>query len=345
MKYLKSIMIFAFLIFASPALATTYYGVNAGGNWNTAATWSTISAKDATRVGGAVVPTASDDCIPDDYSGLVVVNATTCVCKTLNCTDNTAGMTFTASQQLSVSGSVTFDNTMGANLTGTGTLRIAAAGTLTMDGLTFPGNINFSSTATITVTLPENLVIHNAGNTGTLTVQGGIIMSGAFNITCDIFTQNSSTFSFISEQTLTVTTGINIATLGFGSPTLKSATASSAAFLTYQGTAANCKIAGVTFTDVNASGSAQALDNWYGGTLTRTTNIINRTTADFATAAQAASILSGTTISGIAGTFNEATRNTDPGIANVKNGTNYKIQNSALQGTMSTSGGGGIGPW
>jgi hypothetical protein len=99
---------------------------------------------------------------------------------------------------------------------------------------------------------------------------------------------------------------MNLSGNAFNSCTIRSTIASSDTFLTYQGTAANCKIAGMTFTDVNASGSAQALDNWYGGTLTRTTNIINRTTADFATAAQAGVIISGNTISLIAGTYHEA---------------------------------------
>jgi hypothetical protein len=53
------------------------------------------------------------------------------------------------------------------------------------------------------------------------------------------------------------------------------------ASLTYSGTAANCKVAGVTFTDIDASGSAVAILNWYGGTLTRTVNVYNVTAASF----------------------------------------------------------------
>jgi hypothetical protein len=69
--------------------------------------------------------------------------------------------------------------------------------------------------------------------------------------------------------------------------------------------------------------------------------IINRTSADFATAAQAASILSGTTISGVAGSFVESDRNTDPGEANVKDGTAYRILNANKTGSYVAGGGGG----
>ena len=57
-----------------------------------------------------------------------------------------------------------------------------------------------------------------------------------------------------------------------------------------------------------------------------------------------ANIISSTDGSVTAGTFDEAARNTDPGIANVKSGTTYKIQNSDLTGTMSATGG-GSGAW
>ena len=56
----------------------------------------------------------------------------------------------------------------------------------------------------------------------------------------------------------------------------------------------------MVFTDINC---VHAIDNWYGGTLTRCTGITNRTSADFATAAQAGKILDDTTISGVTGTI------------------------------------------
>ncbi len=278
----------------------TYYGINAGGNWSAGATWSTISTKDVTRVGGSTAPTNADDCILDDYSGAVTIDATSCVSKSLNCTinGNYAGtLTFTATKSLTVSGSVTVASTM--TLAGTGRLTINATSTLTSAGLTFPGDITFSSSTT--TTLVGNLVI-----TGTLTFPAGCIMAGAYDITCTTFVQTSTsgqTAALVAGQTLTISSIWQGCTTGFAAVNLKSATASAATYITYQGTAANCKVAGGVFTDIDASGSAQAIDNWFGGTLTRCTNIVNRTSADFATAAQAAKILDDTTISGITGTI------------------------------------------
>jgi hypothetical protein len=65
-----------------------------------------------------------------------------------------------------------------------------------------------------------------------------------------------------------------------GTNTIKSSTASSPFYLNYGGTAVNGMCYSMVFTDVDASGSAQVIDNWYGGTLTRTTNITNRSSAD-----------------------------------------------------------------
>lgn len=56
-----------------------------------------------------------------------------------------------------------------------------------------------------------------------------------------------------------------------------------------------------------------------------------------------ANVLSSETLMGEAGTFVEADRNTDPGIANVKTGTEYKILNVSKTGEYSASGGGLLG--
>lgn len=155
----------------------TYYGINAGGNWSAGGTWSTISAKDASRVGGATAPTNADDCILDDYSGSVTVDTTSCVAKTVNCTvnGNYAGtLTFTATKTLACSGSVTFASTM--TLSGTGRLVVNAAATFTSAGLTFPGDVTFSSSTTTTL-------VGNLSITGVLTFGAGCIFAGAYDIT------------------------------------------------------------------------------------------------------------------------------------------------------------------
>jgi hypothetical protein len=55
---------------------TTKYAVNAGGNWSADATWSTVSAKDASRTADTTKPTNADDVVLDDYSGNVTIDAT-----------------------------------------------------------------------------------------------------------------------------------------------------------------------------------------------------------------------------------------------------------------------------
>jgi hypothetical protein len=249
----------------------TYYAINAGGNWSAGATWSTVSAKDASRVGGSTAPTNADDCILDDYSGNVTVNTTTCACKSITCTGYTGTLTFTAAQRLIVSGDVVFS--AGMALAGTGDLRFQATATLNMAGLTFPGSMSNNTSGTIT--LLADLVI-----TGALTATNALLtFAGAFDVTCSSLRLYYGLI-IPSGQTLTITESITLMASIVTVPTIKSSTASSTAYLTYQGTVANCAIAGYIFTDIDASGSAQGLDNWYGGTLTRTAGITNRTSAD-----------------------------------------------------------------
>jgi hypothetical protein len=278
----------------------TYYGVKGSSNWNSG-NWSLTSAKDATRTGSGVTPTASDNCILDDWSsdggGVTwTINATTCACQTLNCTGYAGTLAFTSSQKLTVSGSVTFTSSM--TCTGAGNLTVST-GTIATGGiavsittLSLTGSVTMNTNGTtwgnididnaITLTLTSNLTC-----SGSLYIKNGLTFSGAYNISCGtlkqtFFWSGSTTLTIVSGQTLTVTTSLLLSGDYVGSYTItvRSGTASSAAYLTYQGTVANCKIAGVTFTDIDASGSAQGLDNWYGGTLTRCTNITNRTSTD-----------------------------------------------------------------
>lgn len=257
----------------------TLYAMNAGGNWATAGSWSTVGDKDANRAANpsSAAPTTSDDCILDDYSGNITVNTTSCAAKTLTCTGYTGTLTFTSGQILQCNGNCTFDNTM--TLSGTGTLRFGvAAVTLTMDGLTFPGSISFTAFNT-TLTLTGNLTI-----TGSLTITSLFTFSGAYNVTCGIlYLVSSYDLTLVSGQTYTITDFlliVNANSIG-ASIGVKASTASSAVYLNYSGTAANCKIFGRYFTDIDASGSAVALLNWHGGTLTRTENIYNVTAASF----------------------------------------------------------------
>lgn len=307
----------------------TYYGVKGSSNWNSG-NWSTTSAKDASRTGSGVTPTASDDCIIDDWTsdggGVIwTVNATSCVCKSLVCTGYAGDLAFTASQILAISGNITFANTM--TISGTGILRPAASGTLTMAGLTFPGTVSFTSS--LTVTLTGNLTITNG-----LDLLSTVTFAGAYNITCgNLLLGGSKTITLVSGQTLTILSSIVSAANQFGANKIQSGTASSSTAFIYQGTTANCKIAGMQFTDIDASSSSVPIFNWGGGTLTRCTNIYNATALDFPIATDAGKIISGNTLTGIAGTYHEATT------AEVQSGVTFGAS-SALTGTY--SGGGGV---
>lgn len=74
------------------------YAVAAGGNWNTDATWSTTSGGTA----DTVKPTASDDVFLDASSGNVTINATSPVCRSLNCTGYTGTLTHSSGVILSI---------------------------------------------------------------------------------------------------------------------------------------------------------------------------------------------------------------------------------------------------
>jgi len=168
---------------------------------------------------------------------------------------------------------------------------------------------------------------------------------------------------FPASQTLTVSTIIDIAGTLLNRCSIASGTGSSAFSLTYNGTSANMNIDEMNATDVTFS--APNVNNGVqvhgGGTFTRCTGIVNVSgnmgdnvppavtnvrsgTAYWLNGASvngscsvpiAANVLAGVAVDATTGTFDEAARNTDPGIANVRSGTNYKIQNSSLTGTMS----------
>lgn len=278
----------------------TYYGVKGSSNWNSG-NWSTTSAKDATRTGSGVTPTASDDCILDDWSsdggGVTwTINATTCVCKTLNCTGYAGALVFTSGQVLTVAGSVTFTNAM--TCTGAGNLTVSGAGTITTGGisvgisnlvLSAAITINSAGTTWVTVSVSGTRTITLASALSCTTLSTGatggqtVTFAGAYDITCANFyhaTGSSiTTVKFVAGQTITVSTSLflngNSASLGAA---VQSATASSDTFLHYDGAAADCHVGFMLFTDVNC---AHPIDNWHGGTLTRTTGIYNVTQASF----------------------------------------------------------------
>jgi len=135
---------------------------------------------------------------------------------------------------------------------------------------------------TLTCTLLSNLTVGDFTN-----YEGNNLIftfAGAYNITCDnlggIHRGGGGNLIIPSGQTLTITTSLTLGNTVNYVSLIKASTPSSSAYLVYSGTVANCKIFMTTFTDIDASGSAQGLDNWYGGTLTRCSGITNRTSAD-----------------------------------------------------------------
>lgn len=252
----------------------TYYAIHTGGNWSAGATWSTISAKDASRVGGSTAPTNADDCIIDDYSGNVTVNTSTCVAKTLDCTGHTGTLTFTASQTLSIYGSCTFSS--GMTVSGTGTLAIVAAGTLTTNGKGTGILLSIGGTGTVSLNTngttwagllhdPKggqtwNLLSNFQSDYISISNYADITVTGAYNITTGTFTISgycALAFTYTAGQTLTVTSAIKIGTTipGTNCSLIKSGTPGSPAYLVYSGTAANCLVS-CRFTDIDASGSS-----------------------------------------------------------------------------------------
>jgi hypothetical protein len=244
-----------------------YYARNVTGNWASNTSWDTVSSGGA---GPAGPPIAGDTAIFDaDFDAGNITVAATAACTTLTVQAGATGtLTFSASYQLIVAGNVTFVTgfNIGLSSVTSGGLTISTTATLTSAGLTLP-NLLLSGSATYTLV-------------GDLTVSGLFypsnstpILAGAYNIACGTFTRGSAngTLTLVSGQTLTVSTTINIGGLFFTPTTIKSSTPSSDAFIQYDGTAANRKVYGTTFTDINFTSD---ILNWYGGTLTRCKNHI-----------------------------------------------------------------------
>lgn len=157
-------------------------------------------------------------------------------------------------------------------------LRISSSCILNTGGITW--NDVFLPSSVVTITLASDFTIAKD-----LAISVTIAFAGAYNISCLNFTYinialGNRDLTLVAGQTLTITNGLFLNGGSDYTLTIKSSVASSATYLNYSGTPANCQVYEMTFTDVDASGSAQGLDNWYGGTLTRTTNITNRTSAD-----------------------------------------------------------------
>jgi len=185
----------------------TLYAINAGGNWNAGATWSTTATKDGTRTGGVSVPTISDACIIDDYSGSVTVDSSACVCASLNMTGHTGTFTCASPNKLAVCGNITL--AAGTTYTCTGELTIGnstTTSTITSAGKTWGGTLVFAGTGI--KTLAAALTV-----TGSLTVTGACECAGNFALTCGGYT-GSAAFNR-SANVLAVVSGTVTSTAAF----------------------------------------------------------------------------------------------------------------------------------
>lgn len=254
-------------------MATTYYAYQTG-NWATNASWSTNNPPDATNTG--TYPVAGDTAIFNaSFTGTITL-AASAACLNLTMTGNGGTLAFTSNNMsIGSGGAIVLDGTITAT---TGGIVVSGNIELTCNTVTFPGFIRFGTSGTYK--LNDDLDATNI-----IISSSTPIFSGEHDILCTNFygvptVSANTSLSLVAGQTLTISNSITCSAMGLYTYTIKSATESSATNINYSGTVANCNVSGVTFIDIDASGSAQRIDNWNGGTLTRTTGITNVTSAD-----------------------------------------------------------------
>ena len=255
----------------------TYYAVAAGGNWQTAGTWSSIATKDASRTSNGLVPGATIDCVIDDWSGSVTVGATS-TCKSVDFNGGGAHAgTFTVNAQLTIAGNFTCSSAMTVSGGASTARRIAlnaAAITLTTAGKVFNFALYFPLTTTLTL-------VGDVDCTDIILNAATITMAGAYNITTNTISTPgvAVVWKLVAGQTLTITdaiyltyaTSVAVPPLTFAK-TIQSTVASTATYVNYTGTDANQNVILTTWTDVDASGGS-TIYSYQSGTLTRVVNV------------------------------------------------------------------------
>jgi hypothetical protein len=324
----------------------TYYARSTGGNWSANTSWDSASSSGA---GPAGPPVAGDTAIFDSGSTGTITLTANAACAVLNMSGAGGTLAF-GTYTLTVSGDVTFGGSFTSSSVGGITIN-AASTIVSSSGVTFSPLLSLigSGTKNITSNTGTFGIISIYGGAQTITLgsaltcstldmdgnYGNITFAGSYDISVETMRFGymlGTSVTFVSGQTITVSTALQLFGNPDSKPTIKASTASSDTFLHYNGTAANCSVSNMNFTDVNC---AHAIDNWYGGTLTRATGITNRTSADFATSSDAGNITEGTTISGIAGTYHEATE------AEVQSGVQFGAGGTEYTGIYSGGSGGG----
>lgn len=181
-----------------------------------------------------------------------------------------AGNVTVSGQVNYLTGTLTYSS--GAITTTGSTLILIGTSILNTDGMTW----NIAEIVTgATYTLASNL------EANTLYISGvSVTFAGAYDITISTLKSiNNVTLKIVSGQTLNISSAFSVGG-GVSTTNIQSVTASSPAYIVYTGTVANEDIVNTNFTDIQATapslGSLGAnLASWNGGTLTRTSGILN----------------------------------------------------------------------
>lgn len=275
MGFKKLLLALGILLIPGIANATTYYMVNASGNWNTAGTWSTISTKSALRTGATGAnPTTADACIIDDWSSngggiTLTVDQTTSTCGSVDFNGGGAyagTLTFTSTKILTVNGNITLSASM--TLSGPGTLRFGANGTLASNGATISGAFQ---TQAFNVILLGNAIVTGLCTTGTsaqinftvaetITCNGGLTLSAASGTgTATIIIGGGSWLgNFRESQNLTIAGNVTlsgIVSYGTGTLTYSSGSVTTTSS-TLTLTTCTLNTAGIIFNNISIPGSS-----------------------------------------------------------------------------------------
>ena len=164
------------------------------------------------------------------------------------------------------------------SVTAATTLTLLAACTLDTNGINF---VNVTTTAS-SVALSSNFNITGvhliSSLSPTYTGAGHLVITGTGTYR-QIAATAASILTLPDAGNLDIAGKMDvIGTQGFA-PTIKSTTGGQHTHLNYTGTAADMNVCRAIFTDVDASGSNRPIDNWNGGSISGSTNIVNITSA------------------------------------------------------------------
>ena len=234
-------LMFMLLLLANMDLVaqTTYFSRSPGGNWNNAATWSTVAYDNPTNTG--TFPIAGDFVFIGGAGSTVTITGAAAACATIDIADNSI---------LNVGNGLTVSGTTTVGGGSSGVLSINS----TTNGKTFVGLVTINNGATWNETVNENIVF-----------RGGIMNSGVFSAGTGTHTFNTN------SQTLTGTFTIPNVTVNGGSVALTNTNsltvdgALSGTGRITQGAGATLNIGGTsTITNMTATASGNTVN--YTGT-------------------------------------------------------------------------------